>query len=344
MKYYESTCNEYIQASKQFDLHPELAGLQKLMPASLSQLGNMILYGPPGAGKYTQFLRLIEAYSENKLKTEKMKVQTEKQEYEYHISDVHYEIDLALLGCESKKIWNDAFFQIVDIVSAKKSKSGIILCKNFNAIHSELLDVFYSYIQQFSKSVTTHFGTNITIFFILITENISFLPNNILNSCQIINVRRPTKQQYTEMLQNNMNPIYFDKTTAILDMVDCHEIINIKELYSFHKITHDIPTDMFNIICDNIIHQILNYKKIDFVNFRDIIYDILIYNLEVVEILWFILFYLVNHQTEHLSNEIVQNILKKSYTFLKYYNNNYRPIYHLESMLFYIIIQIYKIE
>ena len=69
-----------------------------------------------------------------------------------------------------------------------------------------------------------------------------------------------------------------------------------------------------------------------------------IYNLEAVEILWFILFYLVNHQTEHLSNEIVQNILKKSYTFLKYYNNNYRPIYHLESMLFYIIIQIYKIE
>jgi hypothetical protein len=33
----------------------------------------------------------------------------------------------------------------------------------------------------------------------------------------------------------------------------------------------------------------------------------------------------------------VNDILKRSFTFLKYYNNNYRPIYHLESMFFYII-------
>ena len=32
----------------------------------------------------------------------------------------------------------------------------------------------------------------------------------------------------------------------------------------------------------------------------------------------------------------VSVILLKTYEFLKYYNNNYRPIYHLESYLFYL--------
>ena len=32
----------------------------------------------------------------------------------------------------------------------------------------------------------------------------------------------------------------------------------------------------------------------------------------------------------------MSEILLKTYNFLKYYNNNYRPIYHLESYLFYL--------
>jgi Cdc6-like AAA superfamily ATPase len=238
MKYYETTFDEYIASVEKYNFHPEMAEIvTNTFPKHLREFGNLIVYGPSGIGKYSQVLHFLQKYSPTKLKHEKyMTIQTDKQTYTYCMSDIHYEIDISFLGCNSKLLWHELFFQIVDIVCTRPEKTGIIVCKNFHTIHGELLDVFYSYIQQFSKSVTTHFGTNITIFFILITENISFLPNNILNSCQIINVRRPTKQQYTEMLQNNMNPIYFDKTTAILDMVDCHEIINIKELYSFHKI------------------------------------------------------------------------------------------------------------
>jgi hypothetical protein len=38
----------------------------------------------------------------------------------------------------------------------------------------------------------------------------------------------------------------------------------------------------------------------------------------------------------------VDLILAKIHTFLKYYNNNYRPIYHLESIFFYMITQIHR--
>jgi len=33
----------------------------------------------------------------------------------------------------------------------------------------------------------------------------------------------------------------------------------------------------------------------------------------------------------------MSEIMLKTYSFLKYYNNNYRPIYHLESYLFYLM-------
>lgn len=84
------------------------------------------------------------------------------------ISDIHYEVDMAILGCNSKTLWHEIFFKIVDIVSAKQEKVGIILCRNFHHIYNELLEVFYSFLnnplQQF----------NVNIYFILLTEHVGF--------------------------------------------------------------------------------------------------------------------------------------------------------------------------
>ena len=54
---------------------------------------------------------------------------------------------MSLMGCHSKMLWNEVYNQIVDILLAKAEKSGIIVCKYFHEIHSELLDIFYSYMQ-----------------------------------------------------------------------------------------------------------------------------------------------------------------------------------------------------
>lgn len=42
-----------------------------------------------------------------------------------------------------------------------------------------------------------------------------------------------------------------------------------------------------------------------------------------------------------LKEEDMIDILSETYTFFKYYNNNYRPIYHLENILFFIINKIH---
>lgn len=341
MKFYESHYEDYIDSIKENNLHPELKIVCDNLPRTISEFGNMIIYGPTGIGKYSQALNILQKYSASNLKYDKkMTTQTEKQDYTYHISDVHYEVDMALLGCNSKILWRDVYMQIVDIITVKNDKSGIIVCKNFHMIHAELLDIFYSYMQQHSSSIC--------IRFIIITEHVSFIPNNIIQSCNIINMRRPTQKQYSMVTSSRFEYDFINRnnnniSNNILNTINVNEIVNCKEVKSFAIIKDGkIPKDIFNVICDNIIQEMKNHNKLSFVGFRDAIYDMLIYNLDITECIWYILYYFI--QNERLSDKDVSDILDRCYTFLKYYNNNYRPIYHLESILFYFITKIYHYE
>ena len=118
MKFYETHYEEYINAVEEYNLHPEFEALINSSPKNISQFGNLIIYGPSGVGKYSLMLNMIKKYSPSELKYDKkMTLQTEKQQYVYRISDIHYEIDMSLLGCNSKILWHEIFLQIVDIVS-----------------------------------------------------------------------------------------------------------------------------------------------------------------------------------------------------------------------------------
>ena len=137
MKYYETLFDDYIISAKKHNIHKELNELYDSFSDNPTNLNNIILYGPSGAGKYTQLLLFLLKFSPSKLKYEnKIVANTEKLEYKYKISDIHYEIDMSLLGCNSKLIWHEIFYQIVDIISIKSNKFGFIVCKNFHLIHS----------------------------------------------------------------------------------------------------------------------------------------------------------------------------------------------------------------
>ena len=132
MKFYESHFEEYIVSNQKINLHPKLESVfLKNFPESIQQLKNVIFYGPSGVGKYTQVLRSIKKYSPSELKYEKkLSIVFNKQVYYFKISDIHYEIDMSILGCNSKLLWHDIYQQIIDIISAKPEKNGIIVCKN----------------------------------------------------------------------------------------------------------------------------------------------------------------------------------------------------------------------
>jgi hypothetical protein len=249
------------------------------LPSDVNDMTNIIFYGPTGTGKYTQMLKSIKQFSHSKLKYEKrLNVTFNKDIYLFKISDIHYEIDMALLGCNSKLLWHEVYMQIVDVVSSKQDKYGIIVCKNFNEIHSELLDNFYSYMQY-------NPFLYINLKFIILTSQISFIPDNILNACVIVS-------------SNNT-------------------IINAQVCLS-HK-----------IICDKVIKMICQADDMDFVKLRDVLYDILIYNLDIHESLYYIVYEL----NERGRIKSMSDVIKEVYCFFQFYNNNYRPIYHLEKLV-----------
>jgi hypothetical protein len=363
MKYYESSYEDYIQSVERYNIHPELEKIYDCYPSDIHKLENTIIYGASGVGKYSQLLYLLRKYSASNLKYEKKIIAaTDKLEYKYKISDIHYEIDMGLIGCNSKTLWSEIFSQIVDIISVKSVKIGIIVCKNFHLIHSELLEIFYSYIQHYN-----HDQTSITLKFILLTEHISFIPNKILNVCHILSISRPSKEKYyiisksqankvdtplsnqdiTYRFTNGHKDITNDKSRNIISLVnniDTNGITNIKELKSFDLLysnscqVQKLPDDNFNIICNKVIEYIIIDKELDYLQLRDCLYDILTYNLDAIECVWYIVSYLVVSQ--HLQCTDISDICKQSYLFLKYYNNNYRPIYHLESIFYYIAIKV----
>jgi hypothetical protein len=138
-----------------------------------------------------------------------------------------------------------------------------------------------------------------------------------------------------------MEPSAAASAKRILNQMDVNDIMNIKEIYSFAHIQslEEIPKDNFNVICDKIIDSMVHHEKMVITEFRDTLYDILVYGLDVVECVWYIVSHFIRNGNL-LKKEDISAVLQKTFVFLKYYNNNYRPIYHLESIFFYIIIKI----
>lgn len=313
MKYYETHFEEYITENQKINLHPKLENVLVKFPKKLEELKNVIFYGPSGVGKYTQMLKSIKKYSPSELKYEKkICVTYNKQQYLLKISDIHFEVDMSLLGCNSKLLWHEIYQHIIDIISAKSHKCGIIVCKYFHEIHSELLEIFYSYMQQNSS-----IAVDIKIF--IITKEISFIPDNILNCCEIINISRPTKKSYVNCTKKKI-PITLKLET----------ITNIKMMHVYNE---DLMLQ-YKIICNKIIDNLININNVQFLKFRDILYDVFIYNLDITDCIWYILSSLVKQQK--INKEDFSNILIRTYCFFQYYNNNYRPIYHFENYLFYL--------
>ena len=300
------------------NLHDKYNQVINCFPDNIENLNNLILYGPSGSGKYHQILRILKKYSVSNLKYEKkILFSFNKQNYYYKISDIHIEIDMALLGCNSRILWNDLYYFILDIIEAKPDKKLIILCKNFNDIHSELLDVFYSYMQNINNIK----NSSIILKYIILTSDISFINDNILNLCDIISLPKPTKSSLTKC---------FGKLPSSTDI---NKIENLKYIT-----TNIIPHEK---ICNNIIDYIVNIEEIKFIKLRELLYEMFTYNLNIYNCIYYITINLSLKYPEMHNDE--NDIFFKLYDFFKLYNNNYRPIYHLEKYIINIIKIIHKL-
>ena len=270
MKYHSTRFEDYINECKKNNLHENMVKtFNQLTNGEFTSENHMIFFGKSGIGKYTQALNYIKKYSQSGLKYER-KINfalSEKKQYIFKVSDIHFEIDMELLGCNAKTLFNELYYHIIEIFSTKENRNGIILCKNFHKIHSELLDIFYSYMQTIKHK-------NINLKYIILTEQISFIPDNVLNMSKIIRISRQNKTAYNKCISKKIS-----------SDIDIDDITNIKNIHS--KITQLM--NPHEVTCNKILSAMNNYKELQFANLRDLCYDIFIYNLDIYECIWYII-------------------------------------------------------
>lgn len=313
MKYHETSFEDYLNSVEEINFHEKASNLINYTCNDFKNLQNIIFYGEKGIGKYSQVLLFLKKFSSTQLKYEKkMLINVNKIDLFYKISDIHYEIDMSLLGCNSKLCWDGIFQQIIDIVSVKKDNNGFIVCKNFQNIQIELLEIFYSYMQRICYEP-------INIKFIIITEDICFIPENILNNCLLFALSKPTKN------------IIKKKFTKVKHL----KYNNLKQLYTVQ--TEELTEyELF----DDIIELIKNFNTTKFSIIREKMYNLLVYNIDINTFIWYVFDKLIKDKL--IKKEKLQTIIEEIYKIIYYYNNNYRPIYHLEKIIVILIVHIHE--
>ena len=317
MKIIKNTFDTYINNYVNFHNNKILNSIN-----NLHDFDNIIIYGREGIGKYSEALNFIKQFSSSKLKYEKkIIINNNKNEFFIKISDIHYEIDMELLGYNSKTLFNEIYNLILNIIYSKQIKEGIILCKNFEFIDSELLDLFYSYMQN-NKNLCK-------IKFIIITCNYSFLPNNVINASKIVSLKVPCKSKYNKI--SNKNPLKYNNDNNILnnDIIKPNQYIkNLKDKIYLKNLEYN-KNYLYTI------YNILITNNIDFINLRNHLYDLLIYKIDINIFIWDLLELLIINKK--INNNTINNIIDKTFKFFLQYNNNYRPIFHLENYIIYLL-------
>lgn len=265
------------------------------LPMKMQDLENIILYGPGGVGKYTLALRMVQKYSKSSLKYEKrVLISTSTIPFYIKISDVHCEVDMEQLGCNAKVLWHDLFTHIQYMYECTFPKTnGLIVCTNFHAIHSELLEIFYSYMQQKIK-------------FILITEAVSFLPAAVTQRCRVVAVPRPAPS----------------KLIACFGARAQQPCTNLRQ---FTLTPTSTPVDLTTALCEKIVAH-LQAPGVHIAPLREDLYTLLVHNLMIDQCLWRI----ARRLFPQVPDEHMAALLKKITFSLQCYASNYRPIFHLE--------------
>ncbi len=291
MKFYDGDLSEYIEQYNQSKLYTKCVIPYKTIK-------NIIISGPSGSGKYSNVLYYLSTFSPSKLKyNKKITIPIHKDDsYYIRISDIHYEIDMEQLGCNAKLLWHEIYTHIVEQYKTQQ----VIVCKNFHKINNDLLNVFYSYIQD-----SRQFSVN----FILITDHLSFIPNNIFMSFNILTTSKLKLKQCFDKIGKKIN-----------------KKISVDNLKSY---TTGFPSTPYGSKLITEIEQFLDlYPNISYKTLRDHLYSILIYDIDIYMFIWGLMEKYMDRNV-NVNDEVIIYINE----FFQLYNNNYRPIYHIERLI-----------
>ena len=133
---------------------------EKILNIIPQESKNILFYGSNESKLYTYAISYLKNKSPSNLSYEKkITVNYNNDEYIFKISDVHIEINFEFLGCIAKNLWSVIYNQIIALTGNKKFN---ILCRNFCSINNELLDNFYTYMNNEKSNISFIFLVNNT--------------------------------------------------------------------------------------------------------------------------------------------------------------------------------------
>jgi hypothetical protein len=293
---------------------------------------NYIFYGPPCSYKYKNALKLLQHFSPSNLKYEKkLHIDLAKIDFYIKISDIHYEIDVENFIYNSKSSWNDIYTVIYNSIASSINKKGYIVFRNFDKINYDLLELLYNYMQK-------ELFSSLTIKYIIITESISFIPYKITNMCKVLYFSKLNKKTIYGLCNKNNRQFfkYLNANNTNNDSIkQLYYKVNNPNIFSYLDISNNLKyIENHKSICDTYI-ELITSSNYNIKNIRTLLYDILIYHLNCHECFYYIIKTLI--QKNLILTNKISDLIYNSLIFFKNYNNNYRPIFHLESFTLYLI-------
>jgi hypothetical protein len=220
--YVETVCKKI----NKHNFHPYLQ--QHKIPENQS----LIFVGPKHTGKYSQILYFLSTKLCNPIKQmKKICIPLQKDAYITKISNVHIEVDFYSFGCNAKHMWHTIYQHIISILNSTHKTLDYIVCKNFEYIHPELLDIFYYYIKE--KKIR----------FILHTTSVCFLNHYMLNLFHLIHIQCSSDTKQISYFDYSSKPFY-DILTFIKsgngndNNQDKHDFYSLREKIYFLFIYH----------------------------------------------------------------------------------------------------------
>ena len=219
---------------------------------------NLIIYSHNNYYNYCYSLNYVKNESPSNLKyTRKITLHIKNNDYIFNISDIHLEVDFELLGVDEYNIFFELFNHVKENISLN-NKIKYIICLNFNNIKKELLDVFYTFLDE------------LYIKFILLTDNISFINTTILDNTKIYKIEPNYVSKYNKTYETKIEELskiiikYNKKKTSFFDIRQ-----NIYNLLVYNYNIHNCINYLFELLLkdkyineDNIFLVFKKYRNI----------------------------------------------------------------------------------
>ena len=294
-------------------------------------LSNLYIFGPPGSGKYTLFLKCLEMIVGTKIETVLKTLNINNQwasikEYSILVSEFHFEINLSKYSNNKNNL-----FSIIDTITESKEINNnldfkIILIRNIHNISNDFVKFIKKKAEQLSDSIR----------FVLIGNTNSVNISTLNGTFFFLRVEAPSNTEIMQLVTHTLKQL---KKYSKIDKKKLNELLNKSSpnlniiltklemviLGNFYKTRLEITTEK---ICK----LLLDKKLSTLYDIRELIYDYQTHNENMQSLLKNILYefldgnYLCDDKKSQLIN-IVQQIDIN-------YNLSYKEIIHIEQGMF----------